>query len=270
MHNLYLGTAKQMINIWRDSKLISDKDFLTMQELANRVVVSSGYARITKKIGDGFSFMKADEWKSWCIIYFPFVLKHIISAVNLANWILFVKAYCLLTKPFITVKETAEAYKYLQEFCIKCQTSYKKPAITPNMHLHLHLSKCINNFGPVYVFWLFSFECYNGLLKKFETNRKGGFESIMIKQFLEKAYIGSYIRAFSTSFDKFIITFLHRISNSHTGKTALINNVASHNVVCRCAQCSRNSQGYSLVTSRTTEHHIRKDELERIERLDTA
>ncbi|OAD74571.1 hypothetical protein PHYBLDRAFT_67512 [Phycomyces blakesleeanus NRRL 1555(-)] len=42
------------------------------------------------------------------------------------------------------------------------------------------------------------------------------------------------------------------------------------NVVCRCAQCSRNSQGYSLVTSRTAERHIRKDELERIERLDTA
>ncbi|OAD71076.1 hypothetical protein PHYBLDRAFT_148294 [Phycomyces blakesleeanus NRRL 1555(-)] len=42
------------------------------------------------------------------------------------------------------------------------------------------------------------------------------------------------------------------------------------NVVCLCAQCSRNSQGYSLVTSRTIEHHIRKDELERIERLDTT
>ncbi|OAD71770.1 C2H2-type zinc finger transcription factor [Phycomyces blakesleeanus NRRL 1555(-)] len=43
-----------------------------------------------------------------------------------------------------------------------------------------------------------------------------------------------------------------------------------HNVVCRCAQCSRNSQGYSLVTSKTAERHIRKDELERIERLDIA
>ncbi|OAD65348.1 hypothetical protein PHYBLDRAFT_71055 [Phycomyces blakesleeanus NRRL 1555(-)] len=139
MHNLYLGTAKQMINIWRDSKLISDKDFLTMQELANGVVVPSGYARITKKIGDGFSFMKADEWKS---------------------------------------------------------------------------CKCINDFGLVYAFWLFSFERYNGLLKNFETNQKGGFESTMMKQFLEKAYISSYIRAFSTSLDKFIITFLHSISNS--------------------------------------------------------
>ncbi|OAD78045.1 hypothetical protein PHYBLDRAFT_141906 [Phycomyces blakesleeanus NRRL 1555(-)] len=63
MHNLYLETAKQTINIWRDSKLINDKDFLIMQELVNGVVIPSGYARITKKIGDAFSFMKADKLK---------------------------------------------------------------------------------------------------------------------------------------------------------------------------------------------------------------
>ncbi|OAD74060.1 hypothetical protein PHYBLDRAFT_145523 [Phycomyces blakesleeanus NRRL 1555(-)] len=164
-----------------------------MQELADEAVVPSGYARITKKIGDGFSFMKADEWKSWCIIYSPFVLKCVIPAVHLANWMLFIKACRLLTKPSITVKETAEAHKYLQELCTKCQTFYKKPAITPNMYLHLHLSKCINDFDP-----------------------KGGFESTMMKRFLEKAYIGSYIRTFSTSLNEFIITFLHSISNSQS------------------------------------------------------
>ncbi|OAD66790.1 hypothetical protein PHYBLDRAFT_70220 [Phycomyces blakesleeanus NRRL 1555(-)] len=185
-----------------------------MQECANGVVIPSGYAHITKKICDGFSFMKVDEWKSWYIIYSPFVLKHVIPAIHLANWMLFVKACCLLTRPSITVEETTEAHKQLQEFCTKCQTLYKKPVVTPNMHLHLHLSEYINDFDPVYAFWLFSFEHYNGLLKNFETNQKGGFESTMMKQFLEKAYIGSYIRAFSTSLDEFIITFLHNISNS--------------------------------------------------------
>ncbi|OAD78043.1 hypothetical protein PHYBLDRAFT_68452 [Phycomyces blakesleeanus NRRL 1555(-)] len=54
---------------------------------------------------------------------------------------------------------------------------YKKQAITPNMHLHLHLSKCINDFGPVYAFWLLSFEHYNGLLKNFETDQKEWYTS---------------------------------------------------------------------------------------------
>ena len=35
--------------------------------------------------------------------------------------------------------------------------------ITPNKHLHLHLKECVENYGCVYGFWLFSFERYNGL-----------------------------------------------------------------------------------------------------------
>ncbi|OAD72407.1 hypothetical protein PHYBLDRAFT_169538 [Phycomyces blakesleeanus NRRL 1555(-)] len=87
MHNLYLGTAKQMIQIWHECNYINEKNQLTMQELANGIVVPCGYVHITKKIADGFSFMKADEWKSWCVIYSPFVLKHVLPAKNLKNWI---------------------------------------------------------------------------------------------------------------------------------------------------------------------------------------
>ncbi|OAD66582.1 hypothetical protein PHYBLDRAFT_152381 [Phycomyces blakesleeanus NRRL 1555(-)] len=203
MHNLYLGTAKQMIQIWCKRNYINEKNQFTMQELANGIVVSCEYAHITKKIVNGFSFMKADEWKSWCIIYSPFVLKHVLPAKNLENWILFVDACRLLTKPSITDKEIDEA-----------TTLYRKSAMTSNMHLHLHLSKCVHDFGLIYAFWLFSFERYNGLLKNMETNQKGGSESIMMKKFLERTYIGSFIQSFVNHLPQFAIDFLHRISNS--------------------------------------------------------
>ena len=38
------------------------------------------------------------------------------------------------------------------------------------MHLHGHLRDCIENFGSVNSFWLFSFEQYNGLLESINTN----------------------------------------------------------------------------------------------------
>ena len=38
------------------------------------------------------------------------------------------------------------------------------------MHLHLHLKDCTENYGSVYGFLLFSFECYNSLLGSFSTN----------------------------------------------------------------------------------------------------
>ncbi|OAD79378.1 hypothetical protein PHYBLDRAFT_162452 [Phycomyces blakesleeanus NRRL 1555(-)] len=221
MHNLYLGTAKRMIQIWYECNYINEKNQLTMQELANGIVVPCGYARITKKIADGFSFMKADEWKSWCIIYSPFVLKHVLSAKNLKSWILFVDACRLLTKPSINDKEIDEAHSKLQLFCTRFQTLYGKSAMTPNMHLHLHLGKCVNDFGPIYAFWLFSFERYNGLLKNIETNQKGGFESTMIKRFLERTYIGSFIQSFINHLPQLAIDFLHRISNSQDQLAAL-------------------------------------------------
>ena len=48
----------------------------------------------------------------------------------------------------------------------------EKNEVTPNMHLHCHLSECINEYGPTYGFWLFSFERYNGMLGKFPNNQK--------------------------------------------------------------------------------------------------
>ena len=40
------------------------------------------------------------------------------------------------------------------------------------MHLHCHLHECIKDYGPIYSFWLFSFEHYNGILGDFPTNKK--------------------------------------------------------------------------------------------------
>ena len=44
-------------------------------------------------------------------------------------------------------------------------------ATLDNMHLHGHLKECILDFGPVYTFWLFSFERLNGVLGFYHTNR---------------------------------------------------------------------------------------------------
>ena len=37
--------------------------------------------------------------------------------------------------------------------------------VTPNMHLHGHLIERLFDYGPIYSFWLFSFERFNGLLE---------------------------------------------------------------------------------------------------------
>ena len=54
-------------------------------------------------------------------------------------------------------------------------------AITPNMHLHVHISTCTNDYGSVYNFWLFSYEHYNGILGNYLTNKRSIAEQLMQK-----------------------------------------------------------------------------------------
>ena len=39
-----------------------------------------------------------------------------------------------------------------------------------NMHLHLHLSECVRDYGPVYAFWCFPYERMNSILGSYHMN----------------------------------------------------------------------------------------------------
>ncbi|CAG8724606.1 1471_t:CDS:2, partial [Ambispora leptoticha] len=50
---------------------------------------------------------------------------------------------------------------------------YGPKKITPNLHLCLNICECVNDYGPMYAFWCFSYERMNGLLGSFyNSNRK--------------------------------------------------------------------------------------------------
>ena len=52
----------------------------------------------------------------------------------------------------------------LLEFCESFEKLYGKENYNINLHLHGHLKECILDCGPVYSFWLFSFERLNRVL----------------------------------------------------------------------------------------------------------
>ena len=39
------------------------------------------------------------------------------------------------------------------------------------LYLHGHLSECINDYGSIYGFWLFSYERYNRVLQRYSSNK---------------------------------------------------------------------------------------------------
>ena len=74
--------------------------------------------------------------------------------------------------PVIKEVEIMKADALLFDFCKSFEQLYGKLSVTPNMHLWCHLKDSLLDFDPVYAFWLFSFERYNGEMAANITNNR--------------------------------------------------------------------------------------------------
>ncbi|OAD79345.1 hypothetical protein PHYBLDRAFT_58395 [Phycomyces blakesleeanus NRRL 1555(-)] len=164
MHNLFLGTAKRMMEKW-----VADV-----------------------------------------------VLQGVLPKQKFENWMFFVNACHFLTKPNVSEDDVQSAHIALEKFGKGCERLYSKDLLSPNMHLHLHLRDTIKDFGPVYGYWLFSFE-------------RSGFEMTYMKTFIEDTRKGDFVHNFlktsgpfnfSGIFDKLVTGY--RPADSTTS-TALYN-----------------------------------------------
>ena len=59
------------------------------------------------------------------------------------------------------------------------------------MHMSLHIRDCVRDFGPVYAFWCFSFERYNGMMGQYQTNNHSISVQLMRKFITDKAAISN-------------------------------------------------------------------------------
>lgn len=170
MHNLLLGTAKHMLTVWKSEGILLDRHFALIQEKVDSFVTPSDVGRIPTRIASGFSGFTADQWRNWTLLYSLCSLKPHLPHKDYDCWLLFVKACHLLCRRSITLKQLDDADSFLLEFCHKFDQLYGQKHCTINIHLHGHIKDCIRDFGPVYAFWLFSFERLNGILGSYHTN----------------------------------------------------------------------------------------------------
>lgn len=87
-------------------------------------------------------------------------------------WRHFVLACRVLSSKSITREQIQLGDALLIQFCRRTEHLFGKESITPNMHLHCHLSDCINDYGPLHGFWLYAFERYNGILGSMPNNNR--------------------------------------------------------------------------------------------------
>jgi hypothetical protein len=115
------------------------------------------------KFATSMGSFNADQFKNRTLLFTVYTLKGIMPEEHLECWRKFGLACRRLCSRYISIGNAKVADRLLIDFCQKFGNLYGKDFVTPNMHLHGHLLDCILDFGPVYSFWLFSFERQNGI-----------------------------------------------------------------------------------------------------------
>ena len=173
MHNLLLGTAKRMFLTWVKRGILNEKkDVEKFKNLQSQINVPPGYGRLPNNTIKARKRMKAEEWKSFTLIYSLYCMREFLTTDQFNHWNGFVNVCRAACKRVVTKSEIKEIHEQLTNFCKDLERLYGKEACTPNTHLHLHLDKCMLDYGPVYSFWCFSFERFNGVLGSYHTNKK--------------------------------------------------------------------------------------------------
>lgn len=187
MHNLYLGTAKTIFHkVWM-VHLANDKTSLT--EISHRVSTiivpaTVRFARIPSPVDYSLT---AEQWMIWVNYYSIYCLHGILSNEEIECWRQFVFASRLLSSSSITKDNVQLADALLLSFCRRFENIYGSSSVTPNMHMHGHLTECIKDFGPLSSFWCFSFERFNGLLGDLPTNNRL-IEAQIMQRFIHDNY----------------------------------------------------------------------------------
>ena len=67
LHNLLLGTAKHVMDVWKRLEVINTKDYEIIQKKVDNFVCPPEIGRVPSKILSGFSGFTAEQWKNWTL-----------------------------------------------------------------------------------------------------------------------------------------------------------------------------------------------------------
>ncbi|XP_071478459.1 uncharacterized protein [Diadema antillarum] len=168
MHSVCLGTVRRFMNMWVDPANRSQEWYIGRwkEEINKRLKnlqVTREISRLPRSLKD-IKFWKANEWRTFLYVS-PIVLSGILPAKYLAHWCMLACAIFNLNQAKISKKRLMQSDFYLQKFAMFVDPLYGKQEATFNVHLLVHLTDSVRNWGPLWATSAFAFESFNGYIK---------------------------------------------------------------------------------------------------------
>ncbi|EIW80779.1 hypothetical protein CONPUDRAFT_57284, partial [Coniophora puteana RWD-64-598 SS2] len=224
MHAVYLGIVPHLFDV-----VIFNGQLMTgiggsesaksrFETLINSILWPSHITRLPKNLGENHSLKKADEWRRLITIT-PVLLwwawrdenDEIPSAPpplppntddpgfsrdrhQLYDAILLLcAAVRIFSSREISMHQAQTAQEFLAQYCQRC-IALDIP-LRPNHHASMHTSEMVKRFGPVYSWWLFAFERFNGMLERVKHNGHDGgqMELTLMRAWVQTHLIYEYL-----------------------------------------------------------------------------
>lgn len=189
MHAVLLGVSKQLCKLWFEHPSLKCyiKDRMAdIDSILQSINPFAEISRYPRKISERKSW-KANEWQNWLLIYGPVCLNDILPVAYYDHFISFSRTINRLLCDELTESVILECEISLIDFVQNFEILYGSTQMTYNVHLMLHISECVRNYGPLWAFSLFTYEDINGMLKKFMKGPKEPVLQIATKYVLSHA-----------------------------------------------------------------------------------
>ncbi|KAI0044241.1 hypothetical protein FA95DRAFT_1497378 [Auriscalpium vulgare] len=168
------------------------------EDIINSIRWPSHVTRLPKNLGENQSLKKADEWRRLLtvapvILWYswkddrddipdtepPVSANEVITTTHSRRrkslydtMLLLCAGVRLLSTKRISMAQAKAGQVYLSTYCQRLLLL--GVTLTINHHLAMHFARMIKIFGPVYAWWLFAFERFNGMLEKVNLNGHDG------------------------------------------------------------------------------------------------
>ncbi|KAE9404131.1 hypothetical protein BT96DRAFT_989625 [Gymnopus androsaceus JB14] len=215
------------------------------EDAINSIQWPSHITRFPKNLGENQSLKKADEWRRlltvtpvllWIASRNPddtipdtepavspnerITTTHSRRRLSLYKAVLFL---CVAVRLLATKKNSVDqanaGQTYFAHYCLALLALGVE--LTVNHHLAMHFSWMIKIYGPVYSWWLFAFERFNGLLEKMKNNGHDGgrVELTILRNWVQTHLLYEYLLALPDDASDYEQSLVDRIIKAEASKS---------------------------------------------------
>ncbi|KAE8741261.1 hypothetical protein FOCC_FOCC013216 [Frankliniella occidentalis] len=171
MHCLYLGQMKQMLRLWFDDDF-KKQPFSVFNKLAivsQRIMdlAPPHFLQRLPQVLEKLVHWKASEFRSFLFYFSAILLRAVLKPDYFDHFLLFVQGVSLLNSSSISEEDLVLASSLLEQFVQKFEQLYGVNYMTHNLHMCMHLARCVKLLGPFWAYSCFQFEDINGRLTNF-------------------------------------------------------------------------------------------------------